>query len=161
MHTTKLWVMGATLALLALGLGPMAPRAQAQLRPDSALRYSATPSLESQRYEAVVTQRRSQLGLGIAGIVTGAVGLVVGGPLLLIAGTTRRSCTGGLWSGYHCVSAADDAGDILGGVLSLGLGAVGVITGIVLIASRPDPHTPRLSFDVDASSASVRVSGSF
>lgn len=167
MHTTKLWVMAAALSLLALGLGPGAPRAQAQERTDSALRYSATlglegGDLEGGGHDTDAGQRRAQLGLGIAGLVTGAIGLAVGGPVLLIAGTTRTHCTGSLWSGTHsCAPAPDDTGDLIGGVLSMALGAVAVITGIVLIANRPRRASPRLSFGADTTSLSFAISGTF
>jgi hypothetical protein len=166
MHTTTLRVMVATLSLLALGLGPGAPRARAQERTVSALRYSATLGLESETLDTDADtdagQRRAQLGLGIAGLVTGAIGLVVGGPVLLIAGTTRTHCTGSLWSGTRsCAPAPDDTGDLVGGVLSMALGAVAMVTGVVLIADRPRRPNPRLAFGADSTSVSFAVSGSF
>ena len=166
MHTTKLWVMVATLSLLALGLGPGAPRARAQERTVSAARYSVTLGLESEALDSDpdtgAGQRRAQLGLGIAGLVTGGIGLVVGGPVLLIAGTTRTHCTGSLWSGTHSrAPAPDDTGDLIGGVLSMALGAAAVVTGIVLLADRPRRPGPRLAFGADSTSVSFAVSGSF
>ena len=162
MCTTKLSVMAAALSLLALGLGPGAPLAHAQYPSLAELEYEAPPPLEPPRANAgAVAQRRLSLGLGIAGIVTGAVGLL-GGSVLLIAGTSRTHCEGSWLSGSRrCSSAPDDTGDVAGGVLSIGLGLVAVIAGIVLAATRPRRSGPTLSFGGDSSSASVSIDGTF
>lgn len=163
MCTTKLSLMVAALVLLALGLGPGAQRAYAQDRPLAALEHEAAPPLESPRAETHRASRRASLGFGIAGIVIGAVGVVIGGPTLLIAGTTRTHCEGGWFSSRPrtCTPLPDDAGNLVGGGLSIGLGLVGVITGIVLVATLPRRSGPTLSLGLDTSSASITISGAF
>ncbi|MDQ3032566.1 MAG: hypothetical protein M3Y87_09135 [Myxococcota bacterium] len=165
MCTTKLSVMVA-LSLLALGLGPGAPVAHAQEHAQDltfpALQYAAPTPLETTRAEAYRAERGRSLGLGIAGIATGAVGIVIGGPVLLIAGTTRTHCSGSLWSGTHsCASLPDNTGSVVGGALSIGVGFVAVITGIVLIATRPRRPGPTLSFGGDSTSVSISIDGTF
>lgn len=162
MHATKLSVTAVALLLLALGLGPGAPRAHAQDRGVPALRYAEPSPLETTRAETDRAQRRLSLGFGIAGIVTGAVGMLIGGPVLLIAGTTRTHCEGSWLIGPRtCVDLPDDAGTVAGGVVSIGLGFAAVITGIVLIAARPRATAPRLSLGGDSRSVSVSIDGTF
>lgn len=127
-----------------------------------ALEYEAPPPLEAPRTNPnVVAQRRLSLGFGIAGIATGAVGLFFGS-VLLIAGTTRTHCEGSWLSDSHrCSPAPNDTGDVAGGALSIGLGVVAVITGIVLVATRPRRSGPTLSFGGDSNSVSVSIDGTF
>lgn len=155
--------MVAALSLLALGLGPGAPLAHAQDLSFAPLEYEAPPPLDARRGDSDRAPRRVSLGLGIAGIATGAVGIVLGGPLLLLAGTTRTHCEGGWFSGRPrtCVPLPHDGGLVAGGAISIGLGAVALITGIVLAATRPGRSGPTLSFGGDQSSVSISIDGTF
>jgi hypothetical protein len=163
MSTTKLSVIVAALCLLVLGLGPGAPRVYAQDLSLAGLEYEAPPAFEPRYTDSSRAQRRLSLGFGIAGIVTGALGIVVGGPVLLIAGTTRTHCEGGWFSSRPrtCVPLPHDGGLVAGGAISIGLGLVGLITGIVLVATRPRRSVPTLSFGGDTSGVSISIDGTF
>jgi hypothetical protein len=163
MSMIKRSLLAAALCLSALGLGASAAHAQWVPLDDARLENERPPSHGRARSRPYVSPgRREALGFGVAGIVTGAVGVAIGGPVLLIAGTTRTHCTGSWISGSRtCVDAPNDVGDIVGGVLSIVLGAAGLVTGIVLVASRPSAPRATLSFRGDSTSWSLSLDGTF